>query len=164
MHAHINNTKSSLRVLLQIPIFLGTYFSLKIYKNGYENLWHKLTNCANPVTFTIKGIKDIVFSPASQQMLVCCDLLNRSVKAWIEGRLLRARLNPLVELHLIVSALWGHKFSSCWVSYWSERSNLKFGKTLQLSSPCKSFTWEMRCKSSIVQLLHLIVINVTYTS
>lgn len=96
-------------------------------------------------------------------MLVCCDLLNRSVKAWIEGRLLRARLNPLVELHLIVSALWGHKFSSCWVSYWSERSNLKFGKTLQLSSPCKSFTWEMRCKSSIVQLLHLIVINVTYS-
>lgn len=96
-------------------------------------------------------------------MLVCCDLLNRSVRAWIEGRLLRARLNPLVELHLIVSALWGHKFSSCWVSYWSERSNLKFGKTLQLSSPCKSFTWEMRCKSSIVQLLHLIVINVTYT-
>lgn len=96
-------------------------------------------------------------------MLVCCDLLNNSVKAWIEGRLLRARLNPLVELHLIVSALWGHKFFSCWVSYWSERSNLKFGKTLQLSSPCKSFTWEMRCKSSIVQLLHLIVINVTYT-
>lgn len=96
-------------------------------------------------------------------MLVCCDLLNRSVKAWIEGRLLQARLNPLVELHLIVSALWGHKFSSCWVSYWSERSNLKFGKTLQLSSPCKSFTWEMRCKSSIVQLLHLIVINVTYS-